>query len=327
MTFRYYDLREFLWPRPDHLEAGVDGLITGFDSSTVLRIVRRLHNADRNVVFVVDFSKINNVIDPIEDSLKIGAAELRSCLKDRDSGVIFVGLPTFIATKLQNSSLKTLPHWSLSEGGLETFGYGCRQECWNPAKVTKLREEWKDALATRIDSSWTPFPGNSEQRLPSTPVRASGFYNAQRIIADSEMFTRAAIIMANFFSEEEDALETKRATGGFQRIMFLGLSLRSSPFVGALSMLCDRGFSMIGPGINSRILNEFIANPLSPRSLRSGFRFRCWRDRDSDCRVVCRPSSINCGSLSLLRERSGPGKLRHLCANPSNYKDNQQEHG
>ncbi len=128
-----------------------------------------------------------------------------------------------------------------------------------------LQEEEQKAQKIICDS-FDSF-GSEERKLFSTPLVTNGFFDPQKIIGTPLHFTRICLALEAKYRAQQSQIEATKTEKGCEQIRFLCASLRASPFVGALSLLCDVSFNIIGPGINSKVLSETVANPLTPRAL------------------------------------------------------------
>ena len=258
MKYEYFDRYEHFWPSPT-LE---DPFLISEDFFS--RILDLPNERLKNTIIVIDFTdKSQTEYFEVSDQ---NFESLENDLDATNTGVIFYGVCQSLYEELEHSNLKS--KWTISQPGnskLRVIGYFCKQLNWCPDKFEKSKTTWYKSIDKKINDSWSEFGDELEIRLPSTPLNAKGFYNAQEILADPSTFSRITIALSRLYSNQQSRLEDIVENKGYDEIKFLALSLRASPFVGALSALQHKGFTVIAPGINSKVINEFVANPLSPR--------------------------------------------------------------
>jgi hypothetical protein len=108
-----------------------------------------------------------------------------------------------------------------------------------------------DIVIDIVKRSYEEFPAKKMQRLQSTPLYASGVFNARRIVSRRSDFMWICLIMSERLANIMDEFKPKASR-------LLAVSLRSSPFAGALGILGSIDIEIVdhmGPDL--KILEEY----------------------------------------------------------------------
>jgi len=92
-----------------------------------------------------------------------------------------------------------------------------------------------------VNLSFRPF--DHEKRLHSTPLLASGVFNARSIISSREQFIWTTLLMAEHLERSLEVMETEFASKGSSGGVpsrILAVSLRASPIAAAISLVSSR---------------------------------------------------------------------------------------
>lgn len=108
---------------------------------------------------------------------------------------------------------------------------------FNYAISSEITNKLQSNLNSYILSSFCQHEHNEMKLLSSTPFKANGEYNATLIIAEPEKFIWTCIIFADFI---ESRIAQHKVGGELLPIIFLSVSLRSSPIAAAVSLLLNR---------------------------------------------------------------------------------------
>jgi len=119
-----------------------------------------------------------------------------------------------------------------------------------------------------VGDCFRPFP-NGPQRMSSTPLLASGVFDARPLISDREKFSWISILMADRLDKFLDqSLQLGQATPQRTKsFRLLAVSLRGSPFAAAIGLLSDRQQAIeivdhVGP--KYKILEDPALHPSTP---------------------------------------------------------------
>jgi hypothetical protein len=153
----------------------------------------------------------------------------RSLIRDDQRTLVFLN-----AEPIQQSLRRELGPYSLiwpSNSPVQVFGN------YDQTYIAKLIEqsalEVQDYLTTCVKGSFKKFE-NGDQRMASTPLLASGVFDARNIISDPTKFVWVSLAMSYAL---EDFLDKGTALRPFR---LLAVSLRGSPFAVAVGLLSDR---------------------------------------------------------------------------------------
>jgi hypothetical protein len=254
----YFDFREIAW-----LSAGIAECHT-FSSRCLNFIKELVAAAPEKILIIIDFTGVDSLLE-----LNSLPKTTEQFTPPHDKSILYWGLSIHEAGIIRNCVGKNGSFVGSGEDARThgifwrgNFSLDTTTEYLIDLHQKRLTKE-NDQVKKIILSTFERFA--SPEILSSTPVRTNGVFNSQRIIGASSHFARATLSLEREYSSIKKDLLRIFDEQGFERTRFLALSLRASPFVGALSILCDQGFNILAPGVNSRVLNEFVANPLSPR--------------------------------------------------------------
>jgi len=106
-----------------------------------------------------------------------------------------------------------------------------------------IREYLDSEIKEMVKNTFVPNPGHQLRALSSTPILATGQYDASIIVSNPEKFVWVCTRMADVV---EDLIKSKR----IRNAQLLSVSLRASPFASAISLLIDvemRTIDHLGP--------------------------------------------------------------------------------
>lgn len=115
----------------------------------------------------------------------------------------------------------------------------------------------KKTVTKFMADCYQEFPGE-KQRMASTPLLASGIFDARRVISDPDRFVWSCLLMADQLEDYLDSVHIPQQAKP-RKYRLLAVSLRGSPLAAAVGLLTDRQQSIeivdhMGP--KYRILEE-----------------------------------------------------------------------
>lgn len=131
-------------------------------------------------------------------------------------------------SELLHRSLKVFDRYIVGYDHLYVAGHGVSREL-SVALIDKVRTLEQNNITSLIRDSFKPFDG-SPRRLNSTPLFATGIFNARSLISDPRSFMWLALFLTDEF---EMLLENDKPV----RPQLLAVSLRGSPFAAAIRMI------------------------------------------------------------------------------------------
>jgi hypothetical protein len=201
--------------------------------------------------FIVDCKGVDGLIDHSWDLFFKAVGELRR-------QVIFVNyLP--IEEKINSSYREFCQHGkSLKEANFLSIHFASKYLDFTPVHSKSIDEKLLSNLKSYILSSYCKHEPCEMKLLSSTPFKANGEFNATVIIAEPEKFIWTCIIFADFI---EFCIEKNQIGGEHLPIIFLSVSLRSSPIAAAVSLLLNRKLITIehlGPARRYLLPQSFV---------------------------------------------------------------------
>ena len=255
----YVDYRLLAWV------ANTAAAWTAYSSAVHVLLQELLCQLRQGEFLVVDFSFIDEI--SWLDQPQIAPLIPPKC------AMLFVGLSTVVFNQIYSGPGEGMN--SLSNSGPHDHGiiWGGTSNVsllkYHGIQLSELQDcemEGVRALVLNTFRYYGESVGQQKFELQHhTPIRTNGEFNAQVIISHATNFIRVCLALARLFREADGTIEKKLSESNCDRVRFLALSVRASPFAGALSLLCNCGFNIFAPGINSKILTEYAANPLLPR--------------------------------------------------------------
>jgi len=183
---------------------------------------------------------------------------VRAALKGRRTEVIFLnarGIEHDLRTALGEPAV-IMPH----DGGVYVYGRDHRDhQASVKGWIEKAASLEMDELTSRVADCFVKHP--EPKRMASTPVLATGVFDARSLIKERGSFVSASLLLA-------DALSRWIEEGKPGAFRLLAVSLRSSPLAAALSLLCvsDEGVEIADHfGPKHKILEEYSLRPESFR--------------------------------------------------------------
>ena len=219
------------------------------DSGDLLREIYAQTEIDKPII--LDFKGVTDIIDHSWDSFFLEIEKTKRAVVFLNSSPIDAQISNSHKEFCSKSS------YSLIHGCIHIandHGFIVNQDLLESIK-SKLLEN----ISKFINSSFCLHEHNEMKLLPSTPFYANGEYSATRIIADSNSFIWTCIFLADFI-ENIIEIQTIGSDKKFP-IMLLSVSLRSSPFAGAISLILNyplQTIEYLGPKRNTTYPNSNV---------------------------------------------------------------------
>ncbi len=113
-----------------------------------------------------------------------------------------------------------------------------RMERRRPQLIDEINSFIDKDISSMVEAAFVPNPHGEYRPLSSTPILATGQYDASKIISNPAHFPWVCLRLADLV---EDAIVSNKLLN----TCLLSVSLRSSPFANAISLLLDIGMKTI----------------------------------------------------------------------------------
>lgn len=195
------------------------------------------HDLSEGKIIILNFFGIASIddhaLDNASDALK-------------ETGLIMVAINASQLKTQLNDYIEVKPNITLSSGAIIFNSSDDKDGIDIEDKVLKIETE---IIIDIVRRSYESFPEMT--RLRSTPIYASGVFNARRIISSRKDFMWTSLIMSEKLATIMDEYKPKASR-------LLAVSLRASPFAGALGILGSFDIEIVdhmGPDL--KILEEY----------------------------------------------------------------------